>query len=121
MQDYEKLPFDLQKALAGHALITENGFRARVIDNSREADDGRSMVVLIQIATGEELRSYNADGTCNTSSKKLFLYKPVTGGWFNIYSGRMVDPTIYGTETQAKNNATRDCVATVHVKWVERT
>ena len=121
MQDYEKETFNLTKALAGHALVTENGHRARAIDNSREADDGRSLIVLIQVATGEEVRSYNSDGTCNTPSKKLYLYKPVTGGWFNIYTGRKVDPTIYGTKTQAENNATHDCVATVHTTWTERT
>ena len=120
MQDYEKLPFDLEKALNGHPLVTESGYRARALDNSRKADDGRSLVVLIKIATGEELRSYHSDGTCSTLSKNLYLYKPVTGGWFNIYSGRKVDPTIYGTKKQAMENATHDCVATVHVKWTEK-
>ena len=120
MQDYEKLPFDLNKALEGHTLVTENGHKARALDNSRQADDGRSLVVLIKIATGEELRSYFSDGTCSTPSKKLYLYKPVTGGWFNIYSGRKVDPTIYGTKSKALSNKTHDCVATVHTTWTEK-
>lgn len=121
MQAYEKKPFNLTKALEGHPLVTENGHRARAIDNSREADDGRSLIVLIQIASGEELRSYSSDGTCNSPCKKLYLYKPVTGGWLNIYTGRKVDPTIYGTKTQAENSATHGLVATVHTTWTERT
>lgn len=120
MQNYETKPFDLTLALQGKQLVTENGLKARVVDNSRQADDGRSMIVLVQTATGEEVRSYRPDGTCNTPSRRLSMYIPITGGWVNIYANRTVDPTIYGTKTQALNAAAPYCVATIHTTWTEK-
>lgn len=119
MQDYTTEEFDLEKALAGAPLVTLNGQRARAIDNSRVADDGRSLIVLVKNANGEELRSYHTDGTCSTASKQLLMYKPVTGGFINIYNDRKADPTIYGTKTKADRAALPNRVAVVHVKWTE--
>lgn len=120
MQDYEKLPFDLAAAVDGAQLVTTGGLMARVVDNSRKADDGRNLVVLVKYQNGEVVRSYREDGTCNTPSKTLHMYRRITGGWINIYVGRKADPTIYGTKTKALENAVHDCVATVHVKWPDK-
>ncbi|CAL9959370.1 hypothetical protein VPHK225_0045 [Vibrio phage K225] len=117
MQNYETRPFDLEEALAGAQLVTQSGYKARLIDDTRKADDGRSLVVLLKVATGEELRSYHRDGTCSTPSKSLLMYEPVTGGWFNIYEDRKVDPTIYGSKKQANDAALANRVALVHTTW----
>ncbi len=119
MQNHERAPFDLDKALSGHKLITRGGSLARAIDNSRKANDGRSLIVLAQKGDQESLRSYLPDGTCSVPTKALYLYKPVTRGWFNIYAGRKVGRTIYETETAAKNARLDGCVATIYMQWEE--
>ena len=121
MKKYKKLPFDLKKALAGHPLVTSRGYSARVVDNSRKADDGRSLIALLSIEGGEELRSYHADGTCGSPSKSLYLLSPMAQGWINVCVGEQVDPKIYDTELEAVKNRTDQWLATVPIEWEDNT
>lgn len=86
----EPLPFDLEKAKAGHPLVTRDGRKARLFGYAEELEDGFRLVALVD--GQESVASFYDSGTLlnfEHSSYDLFLAPPepkkMRTVWANYY------------------------------------
>lgn len=119
-------PFDLEKAKAGHPVVTRDGRRARIICLDR-LHERYTIVALVQQLDGtEDEKTYAADGRyCyGESSFDLFLAPDKKECWVNF--NKTPDKPFgfgiggkYATKEDADDMASPNRVACVHIEWEE--
>lgn len=118
--------FDLEAAKRGAEVCFADGTPVRLIcfDRFSEIDD-RSIVGLYRRPNEKRdiIISFDRMGQPyghEDSSRQLFMKPRKTGGWINIYSGRMIgNRDIYGTKSQADRDAGGDRIACIYIEWEE--
>lgn len=117
-------PFDIEKAKAGHPVCTRDGRKARIICFDRMGV--YPIVALIQKEEIEVCHFYTKDGKCvEETNYDLMMASEKKTGWINIYplkhEGRVsiIHSCIYKTQKDAKEGASRDCIATIPIEWEE--
>lgn len=119
-------PFDIELAKQGKPVCLRNGRKARIICFDVKNSD-YPIIALVEDGEYEVAMYFNERGrTCaHPSEYDLMMASKKKTGWINIYpsiyEGRVsiIHSCIYKTQKEAKEGASRDCIATVPIEWEE--
>lgn len=116
-------PFDLQKALAGHKVVTRGGDEVTIVG---AIEDGGPLPVLgrIEAPDSHSADSWRLDGgyfsnADEESVNDLFMASEPKSGWINVYPSNLASANIYKSKEQADAVAHTNRVACIKIEWEE--
>lgn len=101
-------PFDLEKALAGAPVVTEDGDKVLQIAHLSAAPESHRVVALIETQVGTVIRCFSEDGHTTPSQASLKMASIKKTVYMNIYrriSQINLLGDVYGYQYQSKDAA----------------
>lgn len=115
-------PFNLEKALAGVPVVTQNGGKVTEIVHLKTASPKRSIIYVVDgraYETSEDGSFYS--GYSTDSLNDLFMASKMVKkeGWINIYKDSYPGNTIYPSKLEADFYQDAERVACIKIEWEE--